>query len=375
MKHRMGPGPAKKKGRGAVGPARREVAAARGRAGAGALAYNRGMHGRLTEIEVDSAALAGNPQGDPSRRPLLVYLPPGHGARPLPAVYFLHGFGGSARSWLNVSTFAPTVPERIDARIAAGELPPFVAVFADGATGLGGTQWIDAPAVGRYQTYVADDLTAAVEARFGTLSRREARAVVGKSSGGYGALRMGRDRPDVFAHVGCHAGDACFEYCYLSDLPKAAAALLGADSPAAWLAEAKGRAAATRLRGDDHAVLNVLAMAAHYSPDPAAPLGLALPFALPTGRPREDVWARWLEHDPVRFVPRALDALRRLATVFVDCGTRDEFHLRWGARMVAESLRGGGIDVVHQEFDDGHMGINYRYDASLAVIAPRLASA
>ena len=121
------------------------------------------------------------------------------------------------------------------------------------------------------------------------------------------------------------------------------------------------------------AVLNVLAMAAHYSPDPTAPLGLALPFELPSGRIRPDVWARWLAEDPVRFVPASLDAYRQLETVFLDCGTRDEFHLRWGARMVAESLRAGGIEPVHQEFEDGHMGINYRYDASLAVIVPRLA--
>lgn len=331
------------------------------------------MNGELVEVEVDSAALSGNALGDPPRRSVLVQVPAGQGGRPLPAVYFLHGFAGSGRGWLNVNPFQPTVPERIDALIAGGALPPFVAVFPDGATALGGTQWIDAPAVGRYQSYVADDVVAAVEARFGTIPQRQARAVVGKSSGGYGALRMGRDRPEVFAHVGCHAGDACFEYCYLPDLPKAAAALVGAPSPEAWLAEAKRRAAETRLRGEDFTVLNVLAMAAHYSPDPAAPLGLALPFALPTGRPRDEVWARWLEQDPVRFVPRSLEAFRRLTTVFIDSGTRDEFHMRWGARMVAESLREGGVDVVHQEFEDGHMGINYRYDASLAVIAPRLA--
>lgn len=331
------------------------------------------MHGKLVELEVASAALAGNPLGDPPRRPLLAWLPPGHGERPLPAVYFLHGFGGSGRGWLNVSAFQPTVPERIDAQVAAGELPPFVAVFPDGATGLGGTQWTDAPAVGRYQTYVAEDVVRAVEAQLGTLPRREARAVVGKSSGGYGALCMGRDRPDVFAHVGCHAGDACFEYCYLPDLPKAAAALLSAESPAAWLTEARRRARATRPGPDDFTVINVLAMAAHYSPDPAAPLGLALPFALPSGRLLPEVWARWLAEDPVRFIPGALAAYRRLATVFVDCGTRDEFNLRWGARMVVEALRAGGVEVVHQEFEDGHMGINYRYDMSLKVILPRLA--
>jgi S-formylglutathione hydrolase FrmB len=331
------------------------------------------MRGRVVELEVDAPALRGNPLGDPDRRPVLAYLPPEHGTAPLPAVYFLHGFGSSARAWTNVSLFSPTVPERLDALVASGAIPPVVGVFPDGATALGGTQWTNAPAVGRYQDWVARDVVSAVEAELGTLPRREARAVVGKSSGGYGALCMGRDRSDVFAHVACHAGDAYFEYCYLPDLPRAAAALVAAPDAAAWLALAKRRAAETKLAGSDHPVLNVLAMAAHYAPDPAAPLGLALPFELPTGRIREDVWRRWLSHDPVRFVPGALDAYRRLETLFVDCGTKDEYHLRWGARMVVEALRAGGIDVVHEEFEDGHMGIHYRYDASLRLIAPRLA--
>ncbi len=330
------------------------------------------MEGRLVELEVDSPALAGNPLGDPARRLVLAYVPPGAAAR-LPAVYFLHGLSGSGRGWTNVSMFAPTVPERIDALVARGELAPFLAVFPDGATSLGGTQWMNAPAVGRYQDYVAGDVVRAVEERLGAVPRREARAVVGKSSGGYGAIRLGRDRPDVFSLVGVHSGDSCFEYCYLPDLPKAAAALLDAPDAAAWLAGAKRRARETKLAGGDHAPLNVVAMAAHYSPNPAAPLGADLPFSLPTGRIREDVWARWLAEDPVRFVPAAADAFRRLAGVFIDCGTKDEFNLRWGTRLVAEALRAAGVTVAHEEFDDGHMGIGYRHDASLRWLVPRLA--
>jgi len=330
------------------------------------------VNGTLVEVPVDSAALAGNPLGDPARRTALVYVPPG-GAAGLPAVYFLHGFTGSARGWTNVSVFAPTVPERLDALVAAGEVPPFVGVFPDGMTALGGTQWTDAPAVGRYQAYVAEDVVAAVEARLGTLARREARAVVGKSSGAYGALCLGRDRPDVFALVGAHAPDSYFEYCYMPDLPKAAGALVGAADPAAWLDAAKRRARETKLAGSDHAPLNVVAMAAHYSPRAGAPLGLDLPFELPTGRLREDVWARWLEHDPVRFVPRAADAYRRLTGVFLDCGTRDEFNLRWGVRMIAAALRELGANVEHQEFEDGHIGTSYRYEASVRYLVPRLA--
>jgi hypothetical protein len=103
------------------------------------------------------------------------------------------------------------------------------------------------------------------------------------------------------------------------------------------------------------------------------PMNIQLPFDRETARLLPDVWARWLEHDPVRFIRRSSEAFRKLETVFVDCGTRDEFNLRWGARMVVEELRKLGVGVVHEEFEDGHMGINYRYDRSLLHIAPRLA--
>ncbi len=330
------------------------------------------MHGRLLELELDAPSLRDNPLGDPSRRPLVAYVPPGPEGRRHPAVYFLHGFTGSAKGWTSSSAFQPTVPERIDALIARGEIPPIVAIFPDGFTGVGGTQWTNSPAVGRYADYVAQDVVAFADATLPTVPAREARAVVGKSSGGYGALHLGGAHPDVFAFVGAHAADAYFEYCYLPDLPKAAAALAGAPDAAIWLEAMKRRAAETKMGGADHPVLNVIGMAAHYSPRADAPLGLELPFELPSGRVREEVWARWLEHDPVRAIPRRPEGWRRLAGVFVDCGTRDEFNLRWGARMVAGALRDAGVEVEHQEFEDGHMGINYRFDASLRWIAPRL---
>jgi Putative esterase len=332
------------------------------------------MRGTLRWAEITSPALAGNPLADPVRRPILAYLPPGwqaaSGAR-FPAAYFLHGFGGSVHGWTVHGLFAPTVAERLDALIVGGAVPPVVGVFVDGATALGGSQWLDAPAIGRYQSYVADDVVAFADARLRTLPRRESRAVLGKSSGAYGALALARDRPQVFAHLAAHAPDSGFEYCYLPDFPRAAGALLGTDA-ASWLDAMKRRARESKLRPDDHTVLNVLAMAASYSPAPApAPLRLELPFDPETARLREDVWARWLAHDPVRFVPAAIDRFRTLATVFLDCGTRDEFNLRWGVRSVAAALR--GVHVVHEEFDDGHRGTDYRYAVSLAAVLPRLA--
>jgi len=331
------------------------------------------MEGRLELDWIESPALSDNPLGDPARRPVYLYLPPRH--RPgLPAVYFLHGFGGSAHSWVAFQPFALTVPERLDALVSAGAVPPVVGVFVDGFTALGGSQWVNSPAIGAYRDYLSRDVVSFVDRKLGTLGQPEARAVVGKSSGGYGALVMGRHHPDVFGHLGSHSGDAGFEYCYLPDFPKAASALLGSDA-ARWLGEMRNRARETKLRGEDHPTLNILAMAAAYSPNPGAPAGLDLPFEPETARLRPEVWARWLAEDPVRFVPKSLPAFRRLGSVFLDCGTRDEFHLRWGARMVAEELRRAGQGIVHEEFEDGHRDISYRYDRSLSYLVPRLARA
>jgi len=56
----------------------------------------------------------------------------------------------------------------------------------------------------------------------------------------------------------------------------------------------------------------------------------------------------------------ALEALyRELAP------SRDEWALHWGARALVRKLRALGITVRHEEFDDGHMNIPYRYDVSV----------
>jgi S-formylglutathione hydrolase FrmB len=333
------------------------------------------MKGQLETRELQSPALEANPLGDPARRRLTVYLPPGYGEgdRRHPVVYFLHAFGNSGGSWTNAAGFGPTVPERLDALIESGALPPAIGVFPDGWTSLGGSQWVNSDAIGRYRDYLAKDVVGFVDRTYRTLPKAASRAVVGHSSGGYGALVMGRYHPEVFSHLGAHAADSYFEYCYLPDLPKAAASLLKSGGVDAWHTEFRKRVRETKMRGDDFPVVNTLAMAAAYSPKKGEPLNLELPFDSQNGRIKLDVWNRWLVHDPVRFVPKFLDAFRKLKTVFLDCGTRDEFNIRWGMRMIAEELKAANVELVHEEFEDGHSGVSYRFERSLAVLVPKLA--
>ncbi|HEY0985927.1 MAG TPA: alpha/beta hydrolase-fold protein, partial [Kofleriaceae bacterium] len=200
--------------------------------------------------------------------------------------------------------------------------------------------------------------------------------VFGKSSGGYGAIVLGMRRPDVFCAIADHSGDANFELCYLPDFPAALDAYRDAGGPAAWLD--RYWADPNHRREKFYKPLNALGMAAHYSPNPEAPaahLRIDWPFDLETGEFRPAVWERWRAWDPVQMVDRHVEQLRKLRAIYIDCGVRDEFALHWGARTLARKIRGHGIAVRHEEFDDGHMNIPYRYAVSLPILAEAIVGA
>ncbi len=79
-----------------------------------------------------------------------------------------------------------------------GECADAVVVFVDALTALGGSQFLDSPATGRYTDYICDEIVPFVDASYPTAATREQRAVTGHSSGGYGALVLPMLRPDVF---------------------------------------------------------------------------------------------------------------------------------------------------------------------------------
>jgi len=334
------------------------------------------MRGSVEIQLMEAPSLVGNPLKDPDWRQVTVYLPPGYarGQSRYPVVYFLHGFAGQALSWTNSSAFALTVPDRIEALIEADVIPPVIGVFPDGWTALGGSQWINSTATGRYEDYVFKDVVSFVDRSYRTLAHSGARAIVGKSSGGYGALVMGCRHPDVFGHMGVHAADAYFEYCYLPQFPKAASGLLRADGIKDWYDDFLVRVRETRMRGEDFPVIEILAMAAAYSPRMGEPLNLELPFEPQTARIVPEVWERWLEQDPVRFVPKQIEGLKRLHSIYIDCGLKDEYNLQWGARMLCEAFRRAQLVFREEEFEDGHTGTNYRYDESLRYLCPKLAT-
>jgi Putative esterase len=284
-----------------------------------------------------------------------------------PSVYAIQGMTGRVEMWANRPSMRKTVLELFDDLFSSGVAPPCLVVFPDCFTALGGSQYLDSPAVGRYHTYLCDEVVPWVDASYRTLAFPAHRGIMGKSSGGYGAMITPMLRPDLFGGLATHAGDALFELCYQREFAQCARSLREEyeGSFERFWEEFRSRPALSR--PSDKWLVNTYCMAACYSAG-------ELPFDLETGALRAEVFERWLAWDPVQMVPGHADALRGLKAIYVDAGGQDEYYLDLGALAFRHALAEIGVtDVFFELFPAGHGGIEYRYPLALKYLAERLA--
>lgn len=323
------------------------------------------LAGRIDRHRIDSALLRGNPLSDPHERDLYVYVPPGYddaesARRRYPLVMTLAGYGSTNHSFLNYEFMRPNPVERFDRLVREGRMPPALLVLPDAIDRWGGSQFIDSSATGPYQSHLADEVVPFVDAHYRTVPAREARAVVGRSSGGFGALRMGLDRPEVFGAIGSHAGDSAFEISILPELPAAAIAYDRAGGIEGFVERFEQDRTRVSFTG-----LMLLAYTAAYAPAPERGLPWCeLPFDPRTCELRAEVWQRFMEHDPLQRVQHDADAFRTATLVYLDAGDRDEHGLHFGTRRLAQLLAARGVRLHHDEFEGGHRGTTHRYEVS-----------
>lgn len=329
------------------------------------------LRGRVVRSVLESVCLKGNPLGDPHVREVLVYLPPDYdeSERRYPQVMLLPGFAATHQSMLGWSAWKPNTIERFEQQVLAGETPPALLVMPDAANRWGGSQFVDSAATGRYQTYLCDEVFAHVDSHFRTVPTREGRAVIGRSSGGFGALRIAMDRPETVGAVGSHCGDAAFEVSMRPMLLPAAIAI----EQAGGLATFAERVVQGGPRGGGQFdAIFVLACSAAYAPEDGPAPYCALPMRTDTGELIDDAWAKWLAHDPLPRIPSCADALKRMSGIFLDSGDRDEHGLQYAARLMRDAMKTAGVDVHHEEYEGGHRGTSYRYERSLPWLIERL---
>ncbi len=324
--------------------------------------------GQLKLLEINSELLRGNALGDPSQRKVSVYLPAGYDEnKAYPVMYYLAAYTNSGLGVTSWRNFGESIPERLDRLIAKEKIGPVVMIFPDCFTSLGGNQYLDSPAVGLYASHIHDELIPLVESQLAVKAGAEHRAVLGKSSGGFAAMRFAMDFPGQWGSIANHSGDAGFDILYRRDFPLVADVL--ADFNGDINKFVKRFWQAKKIMGSHILALMHICLAATYDPQTEA---IRLPFDLQTCALDETAWSNWLAHDPVERVADSLLGLQALKGLYMDCGFRDQYFIHYGMRELAHRLEKHQIKHIYEEFNGTHSGIDYRLDESLPFLYEKI---
>ena len=159
------------------------------------------VKGVQKRISVTSPALGGRKQE------VYVYLPPGYARHPrkrYPVVYLLHGFPGRPLAFLLTVRLGVVEDELYAKRLA----PPAILVMPFGSTGtFTDKEWANGISPGEdWALFVSRDVVRAVDSRYRTIATPAARALVGLSEGGYGAINIALHNPSEFRVVESWSG-------------------------------------------------------------------------------------------------------------------------------------------------------------------------
>jgi S-formylglutathione hydrolase len=310
---------------------------AQGREGGPARAVRAGT---VEQIVVHGKSLEGNLEGDSPDREVTVYLPPSYAAdqaRRFPVVYLLHGYGGRNDTF---TARLASLQESGDTLAAAQGFSSAIVVTPNAFSLHKGSMYSNSPTTGDWERFIAEDLVAYIDGHYRTLPTRMSRGLAGHSMGGYGALRIGMKRPDVFFSL--YIMSACCLTANRNPNPEAMAA-----------AEAiKTRAQAEEAaRAPGFGPSTSLASAAAWSPNPRNP-PLYLDLPVKDGKVRPEIVAKWVANAPLEMLDQYAAGLKSYYAIAIDIGTQDG--LLASNKQLHDAMTRLRIPHHYEEYDGDH---------------------
>jgi S-formylglutathione hydrolase FrmB len=304
------------------------------------------MKGRVVDVKVHGRSLEGNLEGDSPDRSVSIYLPPSYDhdkRRRYPVVYLLHGYFLTNQYWVGGTVKGLIkgidVPGMMDRDIASGKGREMIIVMPDGDSKYDGSMYSTSATVGDWESFIAADLVSYVDSHYRTIAKRASRGLAGHSMGGYGTIRIGMKRPDVFSSL--YVMSAC---CLINDA-----------SRFAQQSNANGSANGNDGKPNPFARIfrNVVkAEAAAWSPDPNNPPTY---FDLPGGKGGASdslIAAKWAANSPLAMVDQYIPNLKRYSYIAMDVGTKDS--LMDSNKQLADVLTAYGIKHTFQTYVGTH---------------------
>lgn len=297
---------------------------------------------RLLRVTIPGPSLEGNLAGDEPSGEALVYLPPGYDReqrRRYPLLVLLHGYWSDPGQWESEYLSVKTI---VDRAIEAGDADEMIIVMPNGADRLEGGFYVNGAASGDWENYIADDVISFADKTWRTHASRNSRGLAGHSMGGYGALSIAINRPDVFAAIYAMSpccGDLVGDFALGSPVWNAADAI---DSLEEFDAS------------DDFYGRALIALGAAWAPDSQAPLNSRRPVA--GGAVDDEVLRLWRANTLVGRIERGGANLRRLNGVAIDVGDRDEFsHILLSTPALSKQLGALGVEHKFEIYPGDHV--------------------
>jgi enterochelin esterase-like enzyme len=298
--------------------------------------------GNVEHIKVHGKSLEGNLEGDSPDRDVFVYLPPGYAANSnqrYPVVYLLHGYGLTGERWMSFAALA----ENADKDIAAGTMKEMILVNPDAFTKWNGSMYSSSATIGDWESFIAEDLVSYVDSHYRTIPDRMSRGLGGHSMGGYGTIRIGMKRPDVFSSLYIMSG------CCLLNNPGGGG---GQGNRAAAAAPAtqgeRGQRAGARGGGFANAGS---AQAAAFASNPNNPPNF---FDLPVkdGVPQPLIIAKYAANSPLVMIDQYVTNLKKYHAIMGDVGTQDT--LAGSNRQLDQILTDFGVKHTFETYEGDH---------------------
>ncbi len=275
--------------------------------------------------DIESAAVADNEMGITALRRLLVYVPEGcaHGRRTYPVLYWIPGWETPAsREYVGA----------LDSAIADGALPPVIVVHVDVREGL---VLQDSTVFGRWEEFMTDEVVPFVDAEYRTIAQASGRALMGHSTGGYGAMMLPLLHPGIWGAIGLNDasvwGGCAVEMFWTVDFPLKVE-----------LADYEDQASTVRAR---------IQMGIAVAPDAHQPLGFSVPQP-----PAADLNAEWRDHcmlDPETVAARSAQ-VSRLAAFVVGIPSHEKYTNRAHNLRLVSALGRAGVKTTVVPMIGGH---------------------
>jgi S-formylglutathione hydrolase FrmB len=276
-------------------------------------------------------------------RGIQIFLPQGYNqldsAVRYPVIYFLHGLGVNHTYYTGLfSVFNNLILTQ----------PPFIVVKPDGsAPPWGGSCYTNSELYGDFEDYIVYDLVEFIDFAYNTSPSREKRAIMGHSTGAFGAMKFALKHPDIYCGVVANSGPLAFKH--FSDWIPLILAENGGIPVSLYNPYAGG--------GSSYWTFFFYSYAGAFSPNLTnSPYPVDFPLDS-LGNWIDSVWNRWSVHDPT-FLARNITQSSDL-TIFFDCGTQDEYGVYPFSTAFADSLDQLGLSYVFQSFNGGHMNQMY----------------